>query len=252
MDILIPQGTLPNMNEDVFIEPMTEEFILWRCLHHGPLSRIIIDRWPSDSELQWERYRKRNIPLLRKLTQIYGACAIIARKGDLVVGIVRFYPRAVWDMKGAGQLCLQQDHPAGPIDDFSDADFPIPAQIKDKTLLVHCLMTGSSSQKENPYQRKGIGTRMVKTLIKWGKANGWNRIEAYSFEDIPIIYEITGDAGHTFWEKLGFSIVERYAHPELQNRNKFVITLEKQAKTLGISPERSRDQLIMRLELTHI
>jgi len=27
------------MMEDVVVEPMTEKFIVWRCLHDGPLAR---------------------------------------------------------------------------------------------------------------------------------------------------------------------------------------------------------------------
>ncbi|MFC1639519.1 GNAT family N-acetyltransferase [Gemmatimonadota bacterium] len=114
-------------------------------------------------------------------------------------------------------------------------------------------MTGSPQQKENPYQRKGIGTRMVRALIEWAKANRWQRIEADSFEDIPIIYEITGSAGHSFWEKMGFHIADRHQHPELQNRDQFVEfvkTLEEQAESIGIPPERARDRLVMRLDLT--
>ena len=86
--------------------------------------------------------------------------------------------------------------------------------------------------------------------LPWAGANGWERIEADSFEDIPIIYEITGSAGHTFWEKLGFHIADRHPHPALQNREQFVITLEQQAESVGISPERARDRLVMRLDLT--
>jgi hypothetical protein len=237
------------MIEDVVVEPMTEEFILWRCLHGGPLSRDTIDLWPSDSAMPWTRYRDRNTPLLMKLTRVYGACAIIARDVDRIVGQLRFYPKTVCDMEGAGCLCIQQDHPAGPTDDFVDGDFPDPANIEDKTLAVHCLMTGRPQQEGNPYQRKGVGTQLVKTLIQWAKANGWDRIEADSFEDIPIIYKITGSAGHTFWEKMGFRIVDRHPHPDLPSRDPFVVTLEKQAEAIGISPERARDRLVMRLEL---
>jgi len=240
------------MIEDVVVEPMTEEFISWRCLHGGPLSRDTIDKWPSSSTMPWERYRERNAPLLMKLTRTYGACAVIARVDDQIVGHLRFYPRAVCDMEGAGGLCLQQDSPAGPADNFAGSDFPAPAQIEDKTLAVHCLMTGSPQQTENPYQRKGVGTRMVRTLIEWAKANGWERIEADSFEDLPIIYEITGSAGHTFWEKLSFHIAYRHPHPELQDRSQFpefVMTLEEQAKSVGIPTERARDRLVMRLDL---
>ncbi len=228
---------------------MTEEFILWRCLHSGPLSRGMIDLWPSDSKLPWERFRERNVPLLRELTRTYGACAIIARDGERIVGQLRFYPKVVCSMDRAGGLCLQQDHPSGPAEDFADSYFPAFAEIGDRTLVVHCLMTGSLQQKENPYQRKGIGTRMVRNLIQWARANGWEGIEADSFEDIPIIYEITGSAGHTFWEKSGFHMADRHPHPYLQNGNEFARTLEEQAGAIGISPEKARDRLVMRLDL---
>jgi GNAT superfamily N-acetyltransferase len=237
-----------NMIEDVVVEPMTEEFILWRCLHDGPLSCKTIDQWPAVITLPWERYRDRNVPLLRKLIQTYGTCAIVARDGDQVVGQLRFYPKVVCAMNG-GCLCLQQDPPAGPADGFTDNDFPEPAAIEDKTLSVHCLMTGSSQQTENPYQRKGIGTRMAKTLIQWAGANGWEHIEADAFEEIPWIYEITGSAGYTFWEKLGFYIADRHPHPHLQGHDEFVQKLEEQAKAVGISPERARDRINMRLDL---
>jgi hypothetical protein len=237
------------MVDDVVIEPMTEAFILWRCLHGGPVSRGTVDQWPADSPLAWEHYRQRNIPLLLKLTRAYGACAILAREGERIVGHLRFYPKAVWALVGAGGLCLQQDSPSGPADDFVEQDFPSLAQIEDKTLTVHCLMTGSSQQRENPYQRKGIGSRMVKTLIQWAQAQGWHRLEAVAFEDLPLIYEITGSAGHTFWEKLGFFLVDRYPHPDLQEPGAFVRALEAQAESIGISAGRARDQLVMRLDL---
>jgi hypothetical protein len=235
--------------KDVVIEPMTKEFLLWRCFHGGPVSRITVDHWPIDSPISWELYRKRNVPLLARLTRIYGACAILARDHDLVVGHLRFYPKAVCAMKGAGGLCQQQDYPSGTDDDFADKDFPAPAQIEDKTIVVHCLMTGCPQQKENPYRRQGIGSRMVQALIQWAKANGWDRIEATSFEELPIIYENTGCAGHVFWEKLGFCMVDRHPHPDLKGHYEFIRKLEGQAKSLGIPPERARDRLVMRFDL---
>lgn len=238
------------MAEEILIEPMTERFILWRCLHSGPLSSRTIDQWPQESEIDWKRYRKRNIPILLKLSRTYGACAILARVGDRIVGQLRFYPRIVWDMKDAGEMCLLMDYPNGPFDNFADTVFPPLEQIEDKTLAIHCFMTGSSQQEENPYQRKGIGTRMVKFLIEWAKTKGWERIDVDAFEDIPLIYEITGSAGLTFWQKLGFHIVDRHPHPYLQERNEFVVKLEEQAKAIGISPERAKDRIVMRLDLT--
>lgn len=242
------------MIEDVLIEPMTQDFILWRCLHGGPLSSATMDQWPAGSPLPWELYKKRNVPLLDKLTRTYGACAIVARDGNRVVGLLRFYPKAVWNTEGAGGLCLQQDYPSGPGEDFVKNDFPPLSRIEDRTLAVHCLMTGSSQRQENPFQRKGIGSRMAACLVRWAAANGWDRIEADAFEEIPVIYEITGCTGHRFWEKLGFSVANRIPHPDLQfdnakARDPFVTALETQAKSAGIPPERAKDKIVMRLDL---
>jgi hypothetical protein len=237
------------MDENIIIEPMTEEFILWRCLHYGPLSIRNIDKWPPDSPIAWERYHTRNVPLLAKLTRIYGACAILACVDKQIVGQLRFYPKFVSNMEGAGGLCLLQNFPNGPADDFADRDFPPLPHLEDKTLAIHCLMTGSPLQKENPYQRKGLGTRMVEALIRWAGTNGWNSIEVDAFEDLPIIYEITGSAGVTFWKKLGFSLADRHPHPLLQERDEFVGTLEEQAKSHGIPPDKARDRIVMRFDL---
>ena len=238
------------MGGEIVIEAMTENFILWRCLHFGPLSYRTIDQWPPDSQIDWERYRTRNIPLLAKLTLTYGACAILARTDDKVVGQLRFYPKAIWDMKDAGEMCLLQDYPNGPVDDFGETEFPPLEEMEDKTLAIHCFMTGSSQQEENPYQRKGIGTRMVKSLIAWAKSKGWERIEVYAFEDVPLIYEITGSAGITFWQKLGFRVVDRYPHPHLKGHDEFVTKLVEQAESVGVSPERAKDMIVMHFDLT--
>lgn len=237
------------MMHAIVVEPMTGDFLLWRCLHSGPVTRDTIDQFPVDNPLPLERYRKRNLSLLRKLTQVYGACAIVARAGDKIIGQLRFYPKAVCSMEGVGDLCLQQDWSAGPKDDFGERDFPPLEQIEDKTLSIHCMMTGSPQQKENPYQRKGIGLRMGRAMIDWARCRGWRWIEAMSFEDLPIVYGITGGAGHTFWEKLGFTLAERRPFPYLQEFPDFVRTLEEQAKSLGINPERATEQLVMRIEL---
>lgn len=237
------------MIDNVQIEPMTRDCILWRCLHSGPISCAEVDERPADDKLPWERYWQRNALLLEALTRVYGACAILARDGGRIVGHLRFYPKAVCDMPGAGQLCLQQDYDAGPEDHFAESSFPPLAEIKDKTLVVHCLMTGSPQQEENPYQRKGVATRMALKLIEWAKAQGWEWLEARSFEDLPIVYELTGSAGRVFWEKLGFTLAERHPHPYLQQPCEFVARLEAQARAAGIPPERARDELVMRLGL---
>ena len=102
------------MRETIVIEPMTERFILWRCLHGGPLSENTINVLPKNKGEEWEAYRDTNIPLLEKIVKTYGTCAILARDGDQTVGFLRFYPKILYSMKEAGTLCLQQAFPAGP------------------------------------------------------------------------------------------------------------------------------------------
>jgi hypothetical protein len=36
------------MIDEIVIEMMTRDFILWRCLHGGPLTRETIDKWTTD------------------------------------------------------------------------------------------------------------------------------------------------------------------------------------------------------------
>lgn len=44
-------------------------------------------------------------------------------------------------------------------------------------------------------------------------------------------------------------VVDRHSPLYLQDRNEFVVTVEKQARSLGVSPERAKDRLLMRLDL---
>jgi len=90
---------------------------------------------------------------------------------------------------------------------------------------------------------------MARALIEWAGEHGWRRIEANSFEDIPILYENTGNAGRGFWEKLGFRVVHTEPNEAFQTRGEFVVKIEEQAASLGIDPEQAKQRLTMRLDL---
>jgi hypothetical protein len=122
-------------------------------------------------------------------------------------------------------------------------------ELEDKTLQVLCLMAGAPDESGKSYKRRGIGSRMVRELISWGRENGWEAVEAPSFEDIPILYQWTGNAGHTFWQKLGFDVADRFPNPHLTEGSDFVRKLEEQAGGLGIDPQRAKDRIVMRFEL---
>ena len=240
------------MPGDVVVEMMSSGFILWRCLHGGPLTRQTVDQPAAHPRVPWDRFRARNVPFLAKMTAVYGSCAVIARDGDRIVGQLRFYPKAVCKMAAPEPaLCLQQTFPNGPADDFAENDFPPLGQIADKTLFVHCMMTGSPEQKDNPYQRKGLGSRMVRTLIDWARPIGWAAIEAHAYADLPCVYAVTGQAGRAFWEKMGFHVVESIVEPAFaeSDHEGFVGLLLKEAAERGMDAEAAKTRHTMRVDL---
>jgi len=236
--------------ENIVIEPMMEDFILWRCLHGGPLSQESIDRLPSDDTMGWEALRLRNLPLLRKIIRTYGTCAIVARDGGYVVGFLRFYPKVLMSLEDAGGLCLQQAFPAGPSQHLAESRFHLLGEIEDRTLIVHCMMTGSPFREKNPYQRKGIGMKMARALVQWAEENGWDGIEATAYEDLDILYAHTGQAGRHFWERLGFQEVEVGIQSIVGWREEFVRAMRAQAIVRGLNPEDAQNKYRMRLDLT--
>jgi hypothetical protein len=242
------QGYLPVL-DDIVIEPMTERFVLWRCLHGGPLSPETIDRWPEDSRMPWSALRARNLPLLGKLIDTYGSCAILARAGEQVVGVIRFYPKAICALPEAGQLCLQQSFPAGPSERLVGQEFQPLEALEDRTLVVHCMMTGSPSQGTNPYQRRGLGTRLARALVAWARERGWQRVEANAYEDLDVLYAITGDAGLGFWQKLGFRVVQTDVEPELLRDGDFARTVRAQAAARGLGRAKVVNKYTMAIEL---
>jgi hypothetical protein len=236
------------MLEDVVIKPMTEDFLLWRCLHGGPLSKSSIDIPTEDSQAAF-KYKSTSSTLVKKLIQTYETCAMLAWDQNEVVGFVRFYPKIVEQMNEAGHFCLLQDFPNGPSEQLVQADFPHLDKISDKTLSVNCMMTGSPLIKNNPYQRKGLGTSLIEALIEWARVNGWQAIEAEAYHDLPLFFEVTGNAGRSWWQKLGFNVVSIGEETAMKDESEFFQKAKKQAKELGLNPDEVAKRFRMRLEL---
>jgi len=236
------------MLEELVVEPMRKDFILWRCLHGGPLNRENIDAPPPNPEVDWPYVRARNMPLLLKLTQAYGACAILAREGDDVVGSLRFYPKALCESGDAGAgFCIQQRPPAGPPDDLAAHDFPPLAAPADKTLFVHCMMITAPPGEPERYRRKGLATRLARELVRWATGQGWSGIEATAYEELPMLYAISGVAGRRFWEPLGFRLTHQDTEPAISGD--LLEKLRRDAVAAGLDPQSVANRFIMRRDL---
>ena len=234
------------MLDDFVIAPMSEDFLVWRCLHGGPVSRRTIDGPPPNLEVDWPSTRARNLPLLRNLTRTYGACAILAHDGDDVVGTLRFYPKPLCSFGEGSGFCLQQRYPAGPKDDLAAGELPPLEASVDKTLFIHCLMIAAPPGDPNRYRRKGLATRLGLELIRWAKDHGWSAIEASAYEELPMFYAISGAAGRRFWERLGFRMVHKDIEPAISGE--FLEKLRLDAVAAGLRPDNVTDRYRMRIE----
>jgi hypothetical protein len=238
------------MTEPLVVEMMSRKALLWRCLHGGPLTVDSLEERGQDGNVPFAAFRARNLNLVENHTDTYGACAVTARIGRVFIGHLRFYPKAVRKMARQGLgLCLQQEFPSGPAEDFGRTRFPPLEEIKDKTLLVHCMMLASGGPEGEGYRRKGIGTKLARTLIGWAAANGWHSIEAAAYEGLPVIYATSGQAGRGFWEGLGFRLVRTEREPALAEESDFVRTMRDEAAQRGMDPACVSNKYIMRRTL---
>jgi GNAT superfamily N-acetyltransferase len=238
------------MTDPLVVEMMSEKAILWRCLHDGSLTADSIEKWDRNGEIPWAEYRARNLPLLKNLTDTYGACAVVAHAGELFVGHLRFCPKAVRELADPGLgLCLQQEFPSGPSGDFGRRTFPPLEEIEDKTLLVHCMMLAAEEPGRESCRRKGIGTRMARALVAWATMKGWHAVEATAYEALPVIYAASGQAGRSFWEGLGFRLARAERVSALEAESEFVRTMREEASAQGVDPTGLANKYIMRLDL---
>jgi GNAT superfamily N-acetyltransferase len=235
------------MNDDIVIKPMDKGFILWRCLHYGGLSAGSID---SSFPEGWDgnHYRAINVPVLEKIIDTYGSCAILAWAGEKVIGSLRFYPKWMFGEDQQG-LCMQQDYPHGPGEQLLTMDFLALTDLAGRTLRIHCMMVGPALKGDNPYRRRGLGSRMVEVLHNWARDRGWGALEATAYESLDIVYDTFGQAGREFWEKLNFRLIRTEIEPALAGDNEVVRQMKQQATAKGIDPEKIKNRYLMRREL---
>ena len=232
----------------LIIEPMREDFLVWRCLHRGPLGPRTIDDPAPHPQIDWPATRARNLPLLRNLVRTYGSCAILARDGDEVVASLRFYPKSLCTFSpGGAALCLQQPYPAGPKEDAGSQTFPPLEALSEKVLFVHCLLVVSPADDPARYRRQGLATRMALELVRWAGERGWRAIEAHAYEEIPMLYAIAGVAGKRFWEKIGFRVVHADTEPGMTGE--ILDAVRKDALAAGIPGEQAANRYLMRRDL---
>jgi GNAT superfamily N-acetyltransferase len=110
------------------------------------------------------------------------------------------------------------------------------AGLSDRTLVVHCLMLARDVPDAS--RHRGLGTALARALIDWARPRGWTAIEATAYQDLDLIYGLTGQAGCHFWERLGFAVGAEDREPAFAGDNEWSRTLREQARTAGLDPAR--------------
>jgi hypothetical protein len=215
------------------------------------LDATTIDHPMPNPQVDWPRIKTRNVPLLKKLITTYGTCAMLARDGNSIVATLRFYPKALCTFTDSGLgFCLQQKFPAGPPDQLLEHELSPVEKLDEKTLFVHCLMIVAPKDEPDRYRRKGLATQLVRELIRWSIKNKWDAIEANAYEEIPILYAISGVAGRRFWEKLEFRVIQQDIEPGISGE--ILEAVCKDAIEVGIPIRDATNRYRMRLEVSNL
>ena len=138
---------------------------------------------------------------MREMIQRYGTCAMLAWQDGKVVGQLRFYPIEM------AQLVYRADPEKQSLMGEAGA---MAFEAESGTLWVQCVMT------TRPYEtatgaveagaRKGVGQSLVREMIAWATAQGWERIVKQAHADLDCLYGQFGGGGKRFWEKAGFRV----------------------------------------------
>jgi len=153
------------MIEDVVVEPMTEKFILWRCLHSGPLSHDTIDQWSSASQMPWERYRERNIP---RMVAHEGAFLRWLLPKVIPGGIVKITETQGIGRKSIEQLLVDVERHVAAVNGLlSGSDWLVGNQLSLADLAVYAM-----------FQALRDADMVVDVLARYPAVNAWmTRVE---------------------------------------------------------------------------
>ncbi len=266
----------PTLDGVIEIRPMGNDLVTTACLHRGPLDAGVLLYQSADEAVDERLYQHpwpdslldelaprlgQNIvcppgasaerrEFLREVVHRYGTCAIQAWHDDQIVGIIRFFPSALMMRLGRHSPSLRDSWfwPAVQADDPANTLFIQCIEMGAPTFQRGLLaMPDDSSKNATYFQRRGIGSALVRALIAWAAERGWARLQTGAGRDLEIVYGLAGTGGRTFWEKLGF-----HAHTELPSLpwvSTQLAVLSYQASKARISLEEAQRQWLMVYDL---
>lgn len=183
--------------------PMNKDFILFYCLHCGPLSPSTIDEKCSLPKEQSNRNKK----LLARLIDTYGSCAMLAMEGDSVVAHARFYPQIIYNQF---KFCCQ-DPKHAITQEMVKMNLPPLANPAERILRITCFFV------HKDYRGQGLSHKLIDAILEWAKNNGWKGVRCFAYLDnYWLASEMCTPMLRTY-SKHGFKKIETVTIPEARD-----------------------------------
>ncbi len=151
--------------------PMDKDFVLFRCVHFGPLSPSNIEKIDRNIKeikgVPKEQF-DRNKKFFTRLIDTYGTCGMLAKEGDSVVAHARFYPKVICDRF---QFCCQV--PENAISQqMVEMDLPAIENPAERILTIACFLV------HKDYRGQGLTHALLDGILEWARSNNWKAVRA--------------------------------------------------------------------------
>ena len=152
---------------------MSKDFILFRCLHDGPLSHSNIEAKSMNIGRLSKEQLERNKKLLTRLIDDYGSCAMLAMEGDSVIAHARFYPQIVYNRF---EFCCH-DPKHIITQEMVEMDLPPLTNPTERILRITCFFV------HKDYRGQGLSHKLINATLEWAKNNGWKSVRCFAYQD---------------------------------------------------------------------
>jgi len=153
--------------------PMDKDFILYRCLHCGPLSPSNIGTKSKNIEGISKEQLDRNKKSLSRFINTYGSCAMLAIEDDHVVAHARFYPQIICDQIA---FCCQDPRYA-ITQQMVEMDLPIIENPADRILRIDCILV------HKDYRGRRLSHALIDGILEWAQSHDWKGVRALAALD---------------------------------------------------------------------
>ena len=157
----------------MIIRPMDKDFILFQCLHCGPLSPSNIGTKSRNKEGISEEQFERNKKFLTRIVDAYGSCAMLAIEDNSVVAHARFYPQILLDQV---DFCCH-DSKYAITQEMVEMDLPAIENPADRILKIDCFLVNEK------YRGQGLSHALIEGILEWAQSHDWKTVRGFAASD---------------------------------------------------------------------